>query len=47
MDRDIVTSFRETVYYYHNSIKAFSGEKGTNKVNRDMLPALRRARERL
>jgi hypothetical protein len=47
VDRDVVTPFGETVYHYHNSIKAFGSEKGANKVNRDMLPTLRREREGL
>jgi hypothetical protein len=47
VDRDIVASFREAVYYYHNSIETIRGEDGTNKVNRDMFPTLCREGERL
>ena len=42
-----MASFREAVYYYHNSIEAISSEDRTNKVNRDMFPTLRREGERL
>jgi hypothetical protein len=47
VDRDIVASFREAVYYYHDSIKATSSENGTDKVNRDVFPTLCREREGL
>ena len=47
MDRDVVASFREAVYYYYNSIKALSYKKGTNKVNQDVFPTLSGEREGL
>jgi hypothetical protein len=45
VDRDVVASFREAVYYYHNGVKATRSEDGANKVDRDMFPALCREGE--
>jgi hypothetical protein len=47
VDRGIVASFRKAVYYHHDSVKAISRKKRTDKVNRDVFPTLCRERERL